>query len=80
MKHCDMIKTTNSLFEVVSFNLRVSDLFYLQTNINVCTSLSPVESKTRTENLRRRYIQNIQVNQSNYFLVFNNPKKKSEMF
>ena len=44
-----MIKANNSLFEVVSFNLRVTDLFYLQTNINVCTSLSPVESKTRTE-------------------------------
>ena len=47
MKHCDMIKTNNSLFEVVSFNLRVTDLFYLQTNINVCTSLSPVESITK---------------------------------
>jgi hypothetical protein len=69
MKHCDMIKTNNSLFEVVSSNLRVTDLFYLQTNINVCTSLSPVESKKRTE------IQKKQVNQSNYFLVFNNRKK-----
>jgi hypothetical protein len=35
MKHCDMIKTNNSLFEVVSFNLRVTDLFYLQINVNV---------------------------------------------
>jgi hypothetical protein len=35
MKHCDMIKTNNNLFEVVSFNLRVTDLLYLQTNINV---------------------------------------------
>jgi hypothetical protein len=68
MKHFDMIKTNNSLFEVVSFNLRVTNFCYLQTNINVCTSLSPVGTKTSTE----IHIQEIQVNQSNYFLVFNN--------
>jgi hypothetical protein len=51
MKHCDMIQTNNSLFEVVSFNLRVTDLFYLQTNINVCTRH---RSNLKQE---RRYIQ-----------------------
>ena len=35
MTHCDMIRTNNTLFEGVSYHLMVTDLFYLQTNIDV---------------------------------------------
>ena len=60
-----MIKTNNSLFEVVSFNLRVTDLFYLQ------------KYQCKQE---RRFIKKNQADQSNYFLVFYNRRKNFEMF